>query len=73
MVEYVFKPIGYVERGFPRPGEPEKDRYETRYDFIGVVRIYDEYVDGLRSLEEYSHIILIYVFHEQREARLRVS
>ena len=72
MAEYTLKPIGYVEVGLPRPGEPERDRYATRYDFIGVVRVYDEYVDGLMGLEEYSHVILIYVFHEQREVRLRV-
>lgn len=39
---------------------------------MGVVRVFDEYVDGLQGLEEYSHIILIYLFHEQREARLKV-
>ena len=72
MVEYALKPIGYVEVGFPRPSEPERDKYDTKYDFIGIVRVYDEYTDGLLGLEEYSHVILIYVFHEQRDVRLRV-
>ncbi|MGC8606518.1 MAG: tRNA (N6-threonylcarbamoyladenosine(37)-N6)-methyltransferase TrmO [Vulcanisaeta sp.] len=73
MVGFVFKPIGYVEVGFPRPDEPDRSKYRTRYDFIGVVRVYDEYVDGLHGLDEYSHVILVYVFHEQREVRLRVK
>jgi len=70
--EYRFKPIGMVEVGFPRPNDPEGGRYGSRYEFVGVIRVYDEYVDGLLGLGEYSHIMLIYVLHEAREASLRV-
>ncbi|WP_291764586.1 tRNA (N6-threonylcarbamoyladenosine(37)-N6)-methyltransferase TrmO [Caldivirga sp. UBA161] len=71
-MDYLFKPIGYVEVGFPKPNEPGRDRYGARYDFTGVVHVYNEYADGLLGLNEYSHVILVYVFHEQREVRLRV-
>jgi len=72
MNEYRFKPIGIVEVGFPRPNDPERGRYGSRYEFVGVIRVYDEYADGLLGLGEYSHIILIYVLHEAREVSLRV-
>ncbi|MFP3239290.1 MAG: tRNA (N6-threonylcarbamoyladenosine(37)-N6)-methyltransferase TrmO, partial [Caldivirga sp.] len=72
MNEYRFKPIGIVEVGFPRPNDPERDRYGSRYEFVGVIRVYDEYADGLLGLGEYSHVILIYVLHEAREVSLRV-
>jgi len=72
MNEYRFKPIGIVEVGFPRPNDPERGRYGSRYEFVGVIRVYDEYADGLLGLGEYSHVILIYVLHEAREVSLRV-
>jgi len=72
MNEYRFKPIGIVEVGFPRPNDPERGRYGSRYELVGVIRVYDEYADGLLGLGEYSHVILIYVLHEAREVSLRV-
>ena len=72
MHEFRFRPIGIVEVGFPRPGEPDRERYRSRYEFVGVVRVFDEFVNGLLGLDEYSHVILIYVFHEVKETSLRV-
>ncbi|WP_069806573.1 tRNA (N6-threonylcarbamoyladenosine(37)-N6)-methyltransferase TrmO [Vulcanisaeta thermophila] len=66
------KPIGIVERGFPRYDDPERSMYRTRYEFIGIVRIYDEFMEGLTGLEEYSHVILIYWMHDVKERTLRV-
>ncbi len=35
----------------------------SRYRFTGVVRIFDEFVDGLTGLEAYSHAILVFHLH----------
>ncbi len=64
------KPIGVVVEGLPRPGEGP--RPPTRLAVVGVIRVYDEYVEGLRGLEEYSHAIILYWMHEAGEARLRL-
>jgi len=40
---------------------------------ISTIRIFDEFANGLDSLEEYSHIIVIYCMHEVREVKLRVK
>jgi tRNA-Thr(GGU) m(6)t(6)A37 methyltransferase TsaA len=38
----------------------------------GSVEIYPEYVDGLKDLDGFSHIILLYFFHEVNEHQLTV-
>ena len=70
---YCFRPIGVVEEGLPRPGEPGRKHLRSKYEFVGTIRVFDEYVEGLEGLEEYSHIIVVYVFHEAREAKLKLK
>jgi len=69
VIIYCYKPIGYVKRGIPRDkGESTKSRYE----YVSVIEVLDEYVDGLDGLEEFSHIIVIWAMHRRREVKLRV-
>ena len=70
---YTLRPIGVVEKGIPKPGDPSRASYSSRYEFIGVVRVYDEFIDGLQGLDEYSHVMLLYVFHEESRCLLRVK
>jgi len=65
-----FKSIGIVEKGIPKPSEAQK--IESRYDFISVMRVFDEYVEGLSGLMDYSHIVVVYYMHEAREFKLKV-
>jgi len=65
-----FEPIGFVERGIPRPWEGPK--IESKYEFESIVRVYDKYVDGLEGLDDYSHVIVVYWMHEESEVRLRI-
>jgi tRNA-Thr(GGU) m(6)t(6)A37 methyltransferase TsaA len=37
------------------------------------VEVYDDYVEGLADLDGFSHIILLYHFHESSGYRLRVK
>ena len=60
------KPIGVVEVGMPRFGKVDK------YSVVSVIRIYDEYVEGLTGLEEYSHAFILWYFHESRGAKLKL-
>ena len=39
----------------------------------GTVEIYDEFVSGLKDLEGFSHIILLYHFHKSRDYKLEVT
>jgi tRNA (adenine37-N6)-methyltransferase len=39
----------------------------------GYAEIFDEYLEGLQGLETFSHVILIYHFHQQEQTMLRVK
>ncbi len=41
-------------------------------DVFGEIIIYDEYVDGLQDLGGFSHIYLLYFFHQAKRTQLRV-
>ncbi len=63
-------PIGVVEEGLERPKERKAGR--SRYDVISTIRVFDEFADGLEGLNEYSHIIVVYWMHEEKEVKLKV-
>ncbi|MCE4599896.1 MAG: tRNA (N6-threonylcarbamoyladenosine(37)-N6)-methyltransferase TrmO [Desulfurococcales archaeon] len=69
--EICFKPIGVVEKGLPRLSARREHR--SRYEIESIIRIYEEYVEGLEGIEEYSHIIVIYVMHEEDRVRIKVK
>ncbi|MFN7106144.1 MAG: tRNA (N6-threonylcarbamoyladenosine(37)-N6)-methyltransferase TrmO [Pyrobaculum sp.] len=60
------KPIGVVEVGLPRSGEVDK------YSYVSTIRLFDEYVEGLTGLEEYSHAHILWYFHEVPQPRLKL-
>jgi len=65
-----YKPIGTVVKGFPRR-DPDKSFKTSRYLVISTIKIFDEYIDGLEGIDEYSHLIIIYHLHESSDVRLR--
>ena len=42
-------------------------------DVSGKAIIFDEYIDGLKDLEGFSHIILLYHFHKSQQYDLQVT
>lgn len=63
MNEITYKPIGIIHTPYTeKEGTPIQGCFapENR----GSIEIYPEYVEGLKDVEEFSHIILIYHFHE---------
>jgi tRNA-Thr(GGU) m(6)t(6)A37 methyltransferase TsaA len=70
-MEYVMRPIGIIH-------SPFKEKQETpiqpsRSHETGIVEVYPEFLDGLQDLEGFSHIYLLYVFHESSGYSLRVK
>ena len=67
-----YKPIGIIRTPFTRiedmPIQPA-----GAGGIGGVVEVYREYVDGLKDLEGFSHLILLYHFHRIRGFRLNVE
>lgn len=65
------KPIGVIKSEFTSvehmPIQPK-----SAEGHIGEVHIYEEFVDGLKDLDGFSHIYLLYFFHKVKEYKLRV-
>jgi len=69
---YTVKPIGVIHTPFKEArGVPIQA--SVAKDVEGVVEVYPEYVDGLKDLDGFSHIILIYYFHLIKEYSLVVK
>lgn len=61
-MQYMMKPIGVIHTPF-------HEKSETPIQFArstasGEIEIFPEYKQGLESIDGFSHLILLYVFHE---------
>lgn len=68
-MKYEIKRIGIIHSPYPT-----KDscpiQGATKTDGIGTVDIFPEYADGLKDIETFSHIILLYLFDRAGEIQL---
>jgi tRNA-Thr(GGU) m(6)t(6)A37 methyltransferase TsaA len=70
-MEFVMQPIGFIHSPFT-----DKDKtpiQPTRSIASGYVKVFPEFIEGLLDLEGFSHIILLYVFHQSGGYTLRVK
>jgi tRNA-Thr(GGU) m(6)t(6)A37 methyltransferase TsaA len=66
------KPIGIIHTPFTKPeGMPIQPAGASGVE--GTVEVFEEYRAGLKDLEGFSHIILLYHFHRSRSFELQVS
>ncbi|MBI1823784.1 MAG: tRNA (N6-threonylcarbamoyladenosine(37)-N6)-methyltransferase TrmO [Nitrospirae bacterium] len=70
-MEFNFKPIGFIRTSFKSSASIPKT-FGVAPSAEGIVEILPEYVEGLLQIESFSHLILIFAFHESREKPLRV-
>jgi tRNA-Thr(GGU) m(6)t(6)A37 methyltransferase TsaA len=72
MNNIIYRPIGVIHTPFKEPqGTPIQSTGAKNVG--GTVEIFSEYVEGLKDLEAFSHIILLYHFHLSKEASLLVK
>jgi tRNA-Thr(GGU) m(6)t(6)A37 methyltransferase TsaA len=65
------KPIGIIHTPFTKPeGMPIQPRGAA--GIRGTIDLFDEYHAGLKDLEGFSHIILLYHFHRSQGFNLQV-
>jgi len=66
-----FKPIGVIRTPFKNPeGMPIQPAGAAGVK--GVVEVFGEYRPGLKDLEGFSHIILLYLFHRSQGFSLQI-
>ncbi len=72
MDEVRYKPIGVIHSQFKEPkGTPIQPAGADGID--GTVELFPEYAEGLKNLENFSHIILVYHFHLSKKSSLIVK
>lgn len=71
-MQITLTPIGVIHSPFQRLDEmPIQPSSETSAP--GTVEIYPQFADGLKDLEGFSHLILIYCFHKASRVALTVT
>ncbi|MEJ2184201.1 MAG: tRNA (N6-threonylcarbamoyladenosine(37)-N6)-methyltransferase TrmO [Nitrospirota bacterium] len=72
MIEIRYKAIGLIHSPFKEPrGTPIQPTGARGVD--GKVEVFPQYAEGLKDLEGFSHIILIYHFHLSKGPALTVK
>jgi tRNA-Thr(GGU) m(6)t(6)A37 methyltransferase TsaA len=62
VTQITYEPIGIIHTPFKeQPGTPIQGAFAP--DSKGEVEIYERYADGLKDVDGFSHLILIYHFH----------
>jgi tRNA-Thr(GGU) m(6)t(6)A37 methyltransferase TsaA len=70
--EIVYKPIGIIHTDYhSKDGTPIQPGVAGR-ESKGFVELFEEYQEGLDSLEQFSHVILLYHFHRSSGYDLRI-
>jgi tRNA-Thr(GGU) m(6)t(6)A37 methyltransferase TsaA len=72
MNEIKYTPIGVIHSQFKEPkGTPIQSSVAKGIE--GTVEVFPEYIEGLKDVEGFSHIILVYHFHLARKSPLQVK
>lgn len=67
-----YSPIGVIHTPFSEPkGTPVQS--VAAKDILGTVEIYSDYVEGLKDIGGFSHLILVYHFHLVKQSGLLVK
>ena len=71
MTEFIVHPIGVIHSPFIK--KEQTPIQSVRSHAVGQVDVYLEYADGLKDIENLSHIHLLYAFHESSGFALHVK
>jgi len=72
MTTFEYKPIGIVHTPFAeREGMPIQPAGAKGVQ--GTIELFEEYHDGLKDLDGFSHLILIYHFHQSSGFKMQVT
>ena len=72
MEEIKLMPIGLVHSPFKEPVGVPKDS-SNGMDYKGTIEIFSEYKNGLKDLDGFSHILVLFYFHKSEYSHLIVK
>jgi len=67
--EWKMKPIGYIRSSYTSTDQVPKGLGAT-HTMEGVLEVLPEYERGLQDIEGYSHLLIIWVFHQAQGCEL---
>jgi tRNA (adenine37-N6)-methyltransferase len=70
-MEFIMRPIGIIHSPFQE--RKQTPIQASRSQAQGQVEVYPEFAAGLEDIEGFSHIILLYVFHQSSGFELRIK
>ncbi|HUH96355.1 MAG TPA: tRNA (N6-threonylcarbamoyladenosine(37)-N6)-methyltransferase TrmO [Anaerolineales bacterium] len=70
-MEIILHPIGIIHSPFT--AKEQTPIQASRSQAIGLVEVFPQFADGLKDIEELSHIYLLYAFHESSGYALHVK
>ena len=70
-MDYKMRPIGVIHSPFTEKSETPIQ--PSRSQSIGKVELFPPFADGLKDIEGFSHLFLLYVFHRSTEYSLQVT
>jgi len=75
-MEFKLKPIGIVHSPFKKKEDIDSKKYADSGGFDpihGELEIFKEFEDGLKDIEGFSHLVVLFVFHESEGYRLHTK
>ena len=70
-MEIRLKPIGVIHSPYKTKREMPIQTYASKE--VAEIEVFEEYVDGLKDIEGFSYILLLYWFHKSKRYSLHVK
>lgn len=64
-MQFTMRPIGYVHTPYAATGAVPKGP-GAKHEAIGTIEILPEFAEGLKDIEGFSHLFVIWVFHDAK-------
>jgi tRNA (adenine37-N6)-methyltransferase len=69
MDQWIMKPIGYIRSSYENTQQVPKG-LGTVHTMEGVLEVLPEFEKGLQDIEGFSHLMIIWVFHQAKDCEL---
>ncbi len=69
MDEWIMRPIGYIQSPYTDTQQVPKG-LGTKHTMEGVLEVMSEFEPGLQDIESFSHLLIIWVFHQSQGCEL---